>query len=228
MWISAAGTLAIIISALIRIDEADCFSFIRCGINPGRSKLCHLTRRYSGMMVHSKEGVDDIVDRQFTPCPTSPDDCQVEQWAKLCDDVDMNMEGLVSPAPQSFYALHSIVSGINHKKESLEGNVLEGSNYSSYLDDLQALSSFLVKPGYTIKLYLDYDQIKWKLLRRSYNKSNVIHPFGLVRELDAELHHRHNTLQLSRMALELATKTPGDSELLTKVHFIAQQAEVCS
>ena len=45
---------------------------------------------------------------------------------------------------------------------------------------------------------------------------------------EAELYHNHNTLTLSRMALDIATKTSNDdsSHYLSEINDIACQAEV--
>mmetsp|Transcript_8279 Transcript_8279/g.18543 ORF Transcript_8279/g.18543 Transcript_8279/m.18543 type:complete len:638 (-) Transcript_8279:135-2048(-) len=169
---------------------------------------------------HCKDVEGDIHQDQYTPCPTLLADCQVEQWNELCEDVDKIMEGLVSPAPESFRVLHSVMSKIN-----FDESVPADDNDTNYLGDLKALSSFLVKPNYDIELYTDSEILKWRLIPRSNNKVGVIYPCDCIQEGKTELYHEHNSLNLSRMALDLATKTPSDPHVLPKIHDIVRQAE---
>jgi len=51
-----------------------------------------------------RNAIDDTVQHdQGAPFTTLLlTDCRSDQWSNLCDDVDNTMEGLVSPAPESF------------------------------------------------------------------------------------------------------------------------------
>lgn len=162
-------------------------------------------------------------DRIFPPL--------ISDWNDFCDDIDNVMSGLVSPAPESFSALHTLVSKVNEERKCNDGgDRLEGN----YLNDLKALLNFLLKPNYSIELYLDLDIIKWRLASTPNNNNNessntVIQYDECIQERgEAELYHNHNTLTLSRMALDIATKTSNDdsSHYLSEINDIACQAEV--
>ena len=216
-------------------NTTDSFILSRCDLKQAGSRELNIkvsTQRQPLVFpVHShcKNEVDAIhQDYQYTPCPTILAGCWLEEWNELCENVDRNMEGLVSPAPESFHVLHSVVSNINSEITCLDGRSPEGTVAVSYLDDLKALSSFLVKPSYVIELYLDCGSLKWRLIPRARNtKCEVVYPCSFIQDSEAELHHKHNTLELSRMALDLATKT-SSPHTLTKVHGITRQAEVCN
>ncbi|KAL7534773.1 hypothetical protein ACHAXR_006069, partial [Thalassiosira sp. AJA248-18] len=163
-----------------------------------------------------KEVGDDQQDQdwcQYASCPTLLTDCQPDQWHINCEDVDKTMSCLVSPAPESFHVLHSVISNIHDK------------NSPNTLNDLRALSSFIVKPDYSIELFLDCDMLKWRLIPRSNCELSVIYPCECIQEGKAELYHEHNALQLSRIALDLATKAPNDPRIFPQIHDIALQAE---
>jgi hypothetical protein len=159
---------------------------------------------------------NDTHQTECITCITLPAICQFEHWNKFCDDVDKVLESLVSPAPESFYVLHSLITKINDEVECFDENLPAGN----CTNDLNALSSFLIKSKYTTVLFLDSGLIRWKIEHESYNSCNGI------QECNNELYHKHNTLELSRMALDLSTKNPNDPETLVKVHHLARQAEV--
>eukprot|EP00581_Thalassiosira_minuscula_P020046 CAMPEP_0183716960 /NCGR_PEP_ID=MMETSP0737-20130205/10692_1 /TAXON_ID=385413 /ORGANISM="Thalassiosira miniscula, Strain CCMP1093" /LENGTH=134 /DNA_ID=CAMNT_0025946299 /DNA_START=593 /DNA_END=994 /DNA_ORIENTATION=+ len=134
------------------------------------------------------------------------------------------MEHLVSPAPESFSVLHSAISKINDDAECFDGCIF-GDDVGSLLNDLRALSAFLVKPDCAIELYSEAGMLKWRLIRSANSKLDVIHSFDRIQECKTELYHENNALQLSRMALDLATKTLGDPQILSKINYVALQAE---
>lgn len=159
-------------------------------------------------------------DYDTTPCPSLlSDDCKSDQWHDFCEDVDEIMVGLVSPAPASFCVLHSTISRINGEREGFSGNI-----GGTALNDLRALS-FLIKPEFAIDLFEDADVLKWRLVPRAGFR--VIHDCeDCIQRGKPELYHEHNPLQLSRLAVDLATNTPNDPMNLSKVHYFARQAEV--
>eukprot|EP00579_Thalassiosira_antarctica_P021700 CAMPEP_0201977220 /NCGR_PEP_ID=MMETSP0904-20121228/59938_1 /ASSEMBLY_ACC=CAM_ASM_000553 /TAXON_ID=420261 /ORGANISM="Thalassiosira antarctica, Strain CCMP982" /LENGTH=127 /DNA_ID=CAMNT_0048528541 /DNA_START=527 /DNA_END=906 /DNA_ORIENTATION=+ len=127
------------------------------------------------------------------------------------------MEGLVSPAPESFHVLHSAISKINGERDCFDGK-----NDARALSDVRALSSFLTKPDYAIELYSDTEISKWRLIPRANSKFIVKYPYDCIQEGKTELYDENNPLQLSRMALELATKTPNDPHIICKIDDIAR------
>jgi hypothetical protein len=149
-------------------------------------------------------------------CPTLLTACQFQQWQKLCEDVDKVKGSLVSPAPESFHVLHSLISKINDEVECFD----ENSPADPFTNDLKALSSFLIKDNYSIVLYLDSSLVKWKIEPGCINLCNDI------QESMIELYHKHNTLEWSRMASDLAAKNPSNLVVSLKVHHLARQAEV--
>jgi hypothetical protein len=97
---------------------------------------------------------------------------------------------------------------------------------SNCLNDLNALSSFLVKPRYVIELYNDSGVLKWKLVTRiPSSDGNVSHLLDCDQSMP-ELHHKCKLLTLSQMALDLATESPHRTETLEEIHELARQAEV--
>mmetsp|Transcript_41507 Transcript_41507/g.88435 ORF Transcript_41507/g.88435 Transcript_41507/m.88435 type:complete len:640 (+) Transcript_41507:108-2027(+) len=181
---------------------------------------------FATILVHSESEGRQKDRYQHTCCPSLLTGCQFEKWHELCEDVDKILEGLVSPAPESFHVLHSALSKINCERGRFDECVPEVGIVSA-LNDLRALSSFLVKPNYAIELYLDTEGLKWRLIPRENHNENVIllYECNCIEEGEPELYHLFNTLQLSRLALDLATKTPNDPQLLCKINDIAQQAQ---
>lgn len=171
-----------------------------------------LSSRFAGIATLRRSRVDDSHETECTSYRTLLSAFQFEQWHKLCEDVDKVMESLVSPAPESFHVLHSLISKINDDVDCFDGN--------SPANDLKALSSFLIKPNYTIVLYLDSDLVKWK------TEHGCINSYNNIQECQTELYHKHNILELSRMALDLAAKNLNDPEVSLKVHHLSRQAEV--
>lgn len=112
--------------------------------------------RFAGIATQKRSGVDDSHQTECTTCPTLLNAYQFEQWHKLCEDVDKVLGSLVSPAPESFHILHSLLSKINDEVECFDRNFPAGK----YNNDLKALSSFLIKENYSIVLYLDSDLVK--------------------------------------------------------------------
>ena len=145
-----------------------------------------------------------------------------DHWHDFCDDIDASLQGLVSPAPESFHVLHSIISKIDSVTLLQDFN----EDCSNYLNDICALS-FLVKPSYSLQLYLDSDVVKWRLVPRNDCHNSVIYPLDF-RIGKNELYHQYNILELSRKALDVATHSSCENtSCLVKVHEIARQAEVC-
>ncbi|EED94220.1 predicted protein [Thalassiosira pseudonana CCMP1335] len=164
-----------------------------------------------------------IIPTLYNSLPYGFPDSQYEQWLKYCDDVDEILEGLVSPAPESFHVIHRAFEEIN-RRLVLDERVYF-FEFPQFTNDLRALSSYLVKSEYALALSL-HDSFRWKLVKRVEGGSCIIFPIGYhdVDDND-EMYHKHTTLQLSQMALELATSSQDDPDLLSKVHGIADQAE---
>ena len=96
----------------------------------------------------------------------------------------------------------------------------------NFVNDLKALSSFLVKPYYGIELYLDHHMIKWKVIKCD-GCCEVIHPWECIEDVETELYQKRDTLQLSKMALDVATEYPNDYQTKQKIYDITLQAKVC-
>ena len=160
-------------------------------------------------------------DYDTTPCPSLlSDDCKSDQWHDFCEDVDEIMVGLVSPATESFCVLHSTMSRINGERDHL----LSGGIGDNALNDLRALS-FLIKPEFAIELEEDADVLKWRLIPRA--EFSVIHDCeDCIQKRKTEMYHELNPLQLSRLAVDLATRIPNEPHNLPKIHYFARQAEV--
>ena len=222
MRVSAGPLLKIIVLRLIGVVD----SFISSTINI-RNHIYAKDLKHHDLMIHYNKctqwNIDDTVqhdlDAPFTTLLLT--DCQCDQWTNLCDDIDNVMEGLVSPAPESFCVLHSVVSKMNDD-ESQASEAIRGNS----VNDLEALSSFLVKPSYGIELYLDHHMIKWRLITCN-GRGNVIYPWECIEDVETELYQRHDTLQLSKMALEVATEYPNDCQTKQKIYDITCQAKVC-
>ena len=145
-----------------------------------------------------------------------------DHWHYFCDDIDASLQGLVSPAPESFHVLHSIISKIDNVTLLRDCD----EDCSNYLNDVCALS-FLVKPIYSIQLYCDSDAVKWRLIPRNDCHNSVIYPSDF-RIGKNQVYHQYNTLELSRKALDVATHSScGNTSCLESVLEIARQAEVC-
>ena len=188
------------------------FSCYRC-VKGGEDNISQRGLKFSSVEPKSEESHQE----QCTPWSTPLADCHqyTNEWSGLCEDVDKVMERLVSPAPESFHVLHSVISKINSK--SFSGD----TSTNLLLNDLTALAAFLVKPDHSIELYPVDEVVKWRLVPCQTSKSGVIHP-EYLQEGEDELYHMHNALQLSRMALDIATKAPNDPQ----IHEISRQAEV--
>ena len=68
--------------------------------------------------------------------------------------------------------------------------------------------------------------IKWRLITCN-GRGNVIYPWECIEDVETELYQRHDTLQLSKMALEVATEYPNDCQTKQKIYDITCQAKVC-
>ncbi|KAL7490985.1 hypothetical protein ACHAWT_000497, partial [Skeletonema menzelii] len=128
------------------------------------------------------------------------------------------MEGLVSPSPESFNAIHLALARVN-------------AAVSININDIVALSRYLSKPNYTMALFHDDGIIKWRMVENDTGISaeEVLVDSNIITEKGGrELYHGFSTLQLSQMALELATNETNhnhDANLLSKIHEVAYQAE---
>lgn len=96
------------------------------------------------------------------------------------------------------------------------------------MNDLVALSSFLVKPKYAIQLYQYENVNRWKLVPRNGDAS-VIYPSDFTFDLKHEVYQRHDVLELSKMALDIATDDSlcTEHQRLARIHELAKEAEVC-
>jgi len=143
---------------------------------------------------------------------------QSDDWHRYCENVDKNMEGLVSPSPESFNAIHLALARVN-------------AAVSININDIVALSRYLSKPNYTMALFHDDGIIKWRMVENDTGISaeEVLVDSNIITEKGGrELYHGFSTLQLSQMALELATNETNhnhDANLLSKIHEVAYQAE---
>lgn len=139
-----------------------------------------------------------------------------DDWHRYCDDVDKNLEGLVSPSPESFNAIHLAFARAN-------------AAMSLNIDDIVALSRYLSKPNYTMEIFHDDDIVKWRMMQGG-NVEEVIVDSNIAIEVKGrELYQEFSTLQLSQMALELATNATNhnhEDNILSKIHEVAYQAEV--
>lgn len=132
-------------------------------------------------------------------------------WHRYCENVDTNMEGLVSPSPESFNAVHLAL---------VRANAATSLN----IVDIMALSRYLVKPKYTLELFHDVETVKWRMIQGGNDK--LIYSNISVEEGRRELYHDYSTLQISQLALELATNaTNHDANLSAKIQEVAYQAE---
>jgi len=137
-----------------------------------------------------------------------------DDWHRYCENVDKNLEGLVSPSPESFSAIHSAMVRAN-------------AAISMNIEDIEALSRYLVKPNYTMELFHDDEIVKWRMIQGGNVEGVIVDSNITAEEGGRELYHEFSTLQLSQMALEIATNTTNhDANLLSKIHEVAQQAEV--
>eukprot|EP00804_Cyclotella_cryptica_P006958 CCRYP_007114-RA/>CCRYP_007114-RA protein AED:0.04 eAED:0.04 QI:0/0/0/1/1/0.5/2/0/561 len=136
------------------------------------------------------------------------------EWHEFCADIDQVFEGLVSPAPESFHVVHSLIARVNRK----------GLN-AQFLHDLNALSSFLVKPNYTMELYKDSGVWKWKLVTQTPGSELNFGHLVECHDAKPELHHEYSLLTLSQMALDLATESQHKRETFAEIHDLARQAE---
>ncbi len=139
-----------------------------------------------------------------------------DDWHRYCDDVDKNLEGLVSPSPESFNAIHLAFVRAN-------------TAMSLNIDDIVALSRYLSKPDYTMELFHDDDTIKWRMIQGGNGEEVIVNSNIAIEVKGRELYQEFSTLQLSQMALELATnatKHNHEANILSKIHEVAYQAEV--
>ncbi len=139
-----------------------------------------------------------------------------DDWHRYCDDVDKNLEGLVSPSPESFNAIHLAFVRAN-------------AAMSLNIDDIVALSRHLSKPNYTMELFHDDDIIKWRMIRGGNGEEVIVNSDIAIEVKGRELYQEFSTLQLSQMALALATNATNlnhEANILSKIHEVAYQAEV--
>lgn len=150
-----------------------------------------------------------------------PSNPQSVDWHKYCEDVDKNMEGLVSPSPESFHVVHLAM-----KRANMSSNRTANEFYIN-IDEINALCQFLVKPTFSMELFHDDDEeiVKWRMIRGG--NASLLYPnhYTTVKG-GKELYHDYSTLQLSQLSLELATNaTNHDAERLSEIHEVAHQAQ---
>ncbi|KAL3811715.1 hypothetical protein ACHAXA_004081 [Cyclostephanos tholiformis] len=145
---------------------------------------------FANSATQRRSGVDGSHEAECITCPNLLTACQFKIWHKFCDDVDKVLESLVSPAPESFHVLHSLITKINDEVECFDEYFAAGK----YTNDLRALSNFLTKAKYTTVLFLNSGSIRWKIEHECSNSCNDI------QECTIELNHKHNILESSRMA----------------------------
>jgi len=147
-------------------------------------------------------------------------DHQSTQWLDYCDDIDKAQENLISPAPESFHVIHTAISKLNKEL----GNICDSNHYN----DLKALSLYLLKPNVGIELYAEGGVIRWRVVPSCNESIKVLINCGCIADDGkVELYHNYNSLQLSKMAIDLAIMNTNDPNNLSKIQDIALQAEVC-
>ena len=162
--------------------------------------------------------------RTSVPLSPSNDDVSIlldskhhsDDWHMYCDDVDKNLEGLVSPSPESFNAIHLAFVRAN-------------AAISLNIDDIVALSRYLSKPNYTMELFHDDDIVKWRMIQGGNGEEVIVNSNITIELKGRELYQEFSTLQLSQMAVELATNATNnnhEANILSKIHEVAYQAEV--
>lgn len=147
---------------------------------------------------------------------------QSVDWHRYCEDVDKNMEGLVSPSPESFHVVHLAM-----KRANMNSNRTANAFFIN-IDDINALCQFLVKPTFSMELFHDDDEeiVKWRMIRGGNARLLYPNHYATVKG-GKELYHDYSTLQLSQLSLELATNaTNHDDERLSVIHEVARQAQV--
>ena len=176
---------------------------------------------HSGIIVAASFVLQSIQHyrRHFVSHATLLDNYESDKWHHFCDDIDQVLKGLVSPAPESFHVLHTLISKIN---ESIDGSKHDCS-FANCINDLYVLAVSLVKPDYSIEIYMQFDVTKWRLNPRN-NGEKVKYMQDCIKGKD-EFYHKYNVLELSRMALDIATSASHESQSLTKVQELAKQAE---
>ena len=171
------------------------------------------------------QNADRHQDHQSTPssssCTTLTDFNSEQQWLDYCDDIDKAQENLISPAPESFHVIHTAISKLNKEL----GNISDSNHYN----DLKALSTYLLKTNVGIELYTESGVIRWRVIPscNSNESIKVLINSGCIADGRVELYHNYNSLQLSKMAIDLAIMNTNDPNSLSKIQNIAVQAEVC-
>lgn len=145
-----------------------------------------------------------------------------DDWHTYCENVDANMEGLVSPSPESFHVVHLAL-----KKANADFNRTDDA-YNPIcinINDIMTLSRFLVKPNYAIELFHDNDLVKWRLIQKKGSDSSL--KYTKYTAVNGELYHDYSTLQLSQLVLEFATNATHDyANQISKIQEVVCQAEV--
>ena len=139
-----------------------------------------------------------------------------DDWHRYCEDVDKNLEGLVSPSPESFNAIHLAF-------------VTANAAVSLNVEDILALSRYLSKPNYTMELFHDDDIVKWRMIKGRNVEEVIVNSSIAIEVKGRELYQEFSTLQLSQLTLELATNATyhnHEANILSKIHEVAYQAEV--
>lgn len=173
---------------------------------------------------HIGTGYYNTICNRYTNINQNADrhqDHQSTQWLDYCDDIDKAQENLISPAPESFHVIHTAISKLNKEL----GNISDSNHYN----DLKALSSYLLKTNVGIELYTESGVIRWRVIPscNSNESIKVLINSGCIADGRVELYHNYNSLQLSKMAIDLAIMNTNDPNNLSKIQDIAVQAEVC-
>lgn len=198
-------------------SEMKLLCIIGCLIHIVSSFITHPT-------THIRTGYYNTICNRYTNINQNADrhqDHQSTQWLDYCDDIDKAQENLISPAPESFHVIHTAISKLNKEL----GNISDSNHYN----DLKALSSYLLKTNVGIELYTESGVIRWRVIPscNSNESIKVLINSGCIADGRVELYHNYNSLQLSKMAIDLAIMNTNDPNNLSKIQDIAVQAEVC-
>ncbi|EJK75760.1 hypothetical protein THAOC_02508 [Thalassiosira oceanica] len=133
-----------------------------------------------------------------------------------CDekDYDWIVQGLVSPAPQSYDVINAVICKMRD----------EGSDVDLLFEDLRALY-YLVKEGYALELYHNDFLLKWTVSRCARESSpqhgNKLSPDR--RNPNVELYHKHDVLELSRKSLAMSIDDPNRQDGVLEIAMQAQK-----
>ena len=141
------------------------------------------------------------------------------------EKIDAILQHLVSPAPESFYVIEQSI-------KRLQDDTISDKYFSHMLLNLESLSRFLLKRGFSLELCKDEEGWTWEVVPQGNHTKTIVCTRGVgeiqVKKSSSQVYHNLTALELARSAINLVTNERNKKiSTDTNVYDIGKQVEVC-